>query len=66
MLQPIKLQDRTGAHVAEASILPTLELPDVVVWGERVFIAHSRLVSPPVYRETFAAVAVSTLEGGGM
>lgn len=35
----IKLFTRDGGFVTEGEMPPFLTLPDVIVWGERVFIA---------------------------
>lgn len=63
MLQPIRLETASGELVTtDAAILPYAELPAAVVWGTRFFIAHNRLASPPVYRETFVGYVVSSIE----
>lgn len=57
-------------HVAKASILPFVDLPDVVIWGERIF-SKTNLTKVeengdkvPVYQESFAYTILHTEEDG--
>ena len=48
--------------VAAVEISPVLSPPDVVIWGNRVFILHSAMPNVrPAYIECFSAVAIRQL-----
>lgn len=45
------------AFVATVRIPPFQTLPDVLFWGQRVFVQLDAASSPPRYREAFAVAA---------
>lgn len=55
----VRLAIRDGGHVANVSIPPFVKLPEVLVWGQRMFAFHSELKADGEpcsveYREIFA------------
>jgi hypothetical protein len=57
----VRLATRTGAHVVEVTIPPFQLLPEVVMWGQRLFGLHAQLevTDDPClaeYREVFCFV----------
>lgn len=57
----VRLDTKDGLFVTDIVILPFLEMPDVIVWGERYFVPKSSWASngtmKHVYREAFAYAA---------
>lgn len=57
----VRLDTKDGLFITEIEILPFLEMPDVIVWGERHFVPKSSYGSngttKHVYREAFAYAA---------
>lgn len=69
-MRAIKLETAVGEHVANVEILPLpdKEMPEVVLWGNRVFHfeAHAIARTRPdlwVYRECFAVVSLTPSPG---
>jgi hypothetical protein len=54
-MRRIRLETGEGEYVATASIPPFPDLPEVVLWGARVFHLHQP--DPVTYREAFFVVA---------
>jgi hypothetical protein len=57
----VRLAIRDGGHVAEVEIPPFQSLPDVIVWGDRVFSFHMSMdidgeMCRAEYREVFCYV----------
>jgi hypothetical protein len=62
----IKLETTKGEEVASALMPPFQSLPEVVIWGLRVFMFNRLAAAVPVYRECFAwCVPVSELARAG-
>ncbi len=66
----IRLCTNHGEYVATVEIVPFLTLPEVVGWGERVFVyKYSRIVegapgnSEPVYHEAFTTWSTTPSPG---
>jgi hypothetical protein len=54
----VRLAVRDGGHVADLQIPPFVTLPEVLIWGQRVFAFHAERASgedPAIaeYREVF-------------
>lgn len=62
----IRLLTNDGQHVAYVEILVFKRFPDVVGWGDRVFVFYNTIGTdggPPEYRECFAVVSVTPSPG---
>lgn len=56
----VRLEARNGALLAIASIPRPEMLPEVVRWGERLFVSRGRRVDGnPLYREAISVIATS-------
>ena len=57
----VRLDTKDGHFITDIVILPFIEMPDVIVWGERVFIPKSSYalngIMKHVYREAFCYAA---------
>lgn len=57
----IRLETANGDYVITGIIPPFQTLPEVVIWGERVFrLASDDGEATPVYREVFFVAVVQT------
>ena len=55
----VRLAVRNGDLVKDVEISPFLQLPEVVVWGERIFALSQPVdLKLPVYLEAFTAYVV--------
>lgn len=62
---PIRLETADGRYVTTGLIPPFNVLPDVALWGSRVFKLHDEPQdkdAPIIYREAFAIAVVMTKE----
>jgi hypothetical protein len=54
----VRLETKGGCFVCNGSIPPFHELPEVLLWGTRVFQFDCQLPTVIVYREAFAVALV--------
>lgn len=58
-MRKIRLAVREGGHVADVWVPPFVSMPEVVLWGQRIFTLHGELKADGEacsheYREVFA------------
>lgn len=63
-MKRIELRTKDGHHVAWVEVPPFQLGPDVVIWGERVFVAGVNAeAAPDVFFEAFAVVSLTPSPG---
>lgn len=62
-MEAVRLETSTGEYVTTAIMPPFKLWPEVLIWGERVFLAKTTILKAGVvrvYREGFAVAVVQT------